>query len=130
MVKIMSLMLDTYAIIELFRGEEKGVKVKNLLRKDQDVYISVLSLFELGTVLEKEIGKDSSEDYIRSLETYYTVIDVDSKIAKSAVSLKRLYKLPAVDCLIYASAKFLSAKVVSGCKHFRSISKQKDVIII
>ena len=53
----MSLMLDTYAIIELFRGSKKGTEVKKLLEADDDIFMSVLSIYETGTVLEREIGK-------------------------------------------------------------------------
>jgi predicted nucleic acid-binding protein len=123
-------MLDTYALVELFRGGEKGLKVKKLLVKDNDIFVSVLSLFELGTVLDREIGEKRAEEYLRSIRTYYDLTDVDEKIALLACGLRRTYKLPAVDCMIYASAKTLSAKVVTGCKHFKKISRQKDVVII
>ena len=63
----MSLMLDTYAIIELFRGSEKGTEVKNLLEANDDIFMSVLSLYETGTVLEREIGIKRSKKYLRSI---------------------------------------------------------------
>ena len=129
-MKIMNLMLDTFAVIELFRGSDKGTRVKQLLEKNVTVYISVLSLFEIGTVLEREISKKSVREYVRSIETHYHVLDVNKDTANLAVDLRRDYKLPAIDCLIYAGARLKKAKVVSGCKHFKKISKQKDVMII
>ena len=123
-------MLDTYALIELFRGEKKGKMVKQLLTKKRPVFVSVLSLFELGYVLEKEVGEQRSRDYTRSIKTYYNVVDIDEKNAMNAIELKQKYNLPAVDCLIYSSARFHNAKVVSGCKHFREISREKDIIVI
>jgi predicted nucleic acid-binding protein len=126
----MNLMLDTFALIELFKGDAKGKKVKKLLQKKNDIYISVLSIFELGTVLEKQIGQKRVEEYLRSIQTYYHIVDLDSEIASSAIELRRNFNLPAVDCLIYSSARLTKAKVVSGCKHFKSISNQKDVIIV
>ncbi|MDI6856272.1 MAG: hypothetical protein QMD21_05770 [Candidatus Thermoplasmatota archaeon] len=47
-----------------------------------------------------------------------------------AVELKKEFKLPATDCLIYAAAKINNAKLLSGCPHFKKLSKQKDVIIL
>jgi predicted nucleic acid-binding protein len=126
----MSLVLDTYAILELFQGSEKGKKVKKLLEKEEEVYLSVLSIYELGTVLEREIGRKKSQEYLRSVETYYTILDVTYEVAKKAVEVRRNFKLPAIDCLIYASAFINESKVVSGCKHFREISHQKNVIVI
>jgi len=130
MVRIMSLMLDTYAIIELFRGGEKGTKVKNLLEKDVDVSISVLSLYETGTVLEREIGRKRTKNYLRSIQTYYNVIDINSEIALMAIDIRRNFKLPSIDCLIYATSRSLKSKLITGCKHFKEILKQKDILII
>ena len=123
-------MLDTYAIIELFRGSERGEKVKKLIEKEETIYLSALSLYETGTVLERQVGKKKALDYLRSIQTYYQILNIDQEIALKAMELKRDYKLPAIDCLIYASTRIKKAKVVSGCKHFKDISKQKDVIII
>ena len=130
MVRIMSLMLDTYAIIELFRGGEKGTKVKNLQLKDNDVSISVLSLYETSTVLEREIGRTRTEEYLRSIQTYYNIIDINKEIALTAVDLRRNFKLPSIDCLIYATSRSIRSKLITGCKHFKKISKQKDILII
>ncbi len=123
-------MVDTYAILELFRGNRKGVKVKKLLEKEHDVYISVLSLYEVGTVLDRQLGHNKAQDYLRSIQTYYTILDINQSIALKAVELRKKFKLPAIDCLIYASCKSKNAKVISGCKHFKEISSQKDIIII
>lgn len=123
-------MLDTYALIELFNGSHKGLKIKKLLEKEKDVYISALCLFELGYVLESRIGEINARDYLRSIRTYYKIIDVNEDISLKAVELKRDFKLPAIDCLIYATVKNVKGKIVSGCKHFKGIANQKDVIIV
>jgi len=126
----MNLMLDTYAIIELFRGSEKGNLVKTLLEDEKEVYVSALSLYETGTVLEREIGRKKSQEYLSSIETHFMIVDINQDIALNAVRIRSIFKLPAIDCLIYSSARIKNAKVVSGCKHFKLISDQKDVIIV
>ena len=130
MVRIMSLMLDTYAIIELFRGSEKGTEVKKLLESDDDISMSVLSLYETGTVLERDIGTKRTKKYLRSIQTHYDIIDIDKEIALSAVKLRRDFKLPSIDCLIYVSSRSIKANLIIGCNHFKEISDQKDIIII
>ena len=126
----MSLMLDTYAIIELFRGSKKGSEVKKLLEADEDIFMSVLSIYETGTVLEREIGRKRTKKYLRSIQTHYEIIDLDREIALSGIKLRRDFKLPSVDCLIYASSRSVKANLITGCNHFKEISKQKDIIII
>ena len=126
----MNLMLDTYAIIELFRGSEKGEHVKALLENEKEIFVSVLSLYETGIILEREIGRKNSQEYLSSIETHYMIVDLNQNIALNAVRIRSSFKLPAIDCLIYSSARTIDAKVVSGCKHFKLISDQKDVIIL
>jgi len=123
-------MLDTYAIIELFRGGEKGTIVKKLLMKADDISVSVLSLYETGTVLEREIGRKRSKKYLRSIQTFYNIVDLNQEIALLAVDIRRGFKLPSIDCLIYASSRLIDAKLITGCKHFKEIAKQKDIIIV
>ena len=126
----MTLLLDTYAVVELFLGSDKGQMVKEMLAEDPDVMISALTIYETGVFLERRIGKERTREYLISMEDHWEVIDVGPKVAYGAVELKRNFKLPAIDCMIYSSARLNEAKVVSGCRHFRSISDQSDVIIL
>lgn len=124
-------LLDSFAIIELLEGSEAGKKVRNVIQENEGhIFISTLSVYEVGTVVERNQGRDTMSEIIRSLSTYFQVVDVTLDVSQQAVDLKRSFKLPTVDCLIYASAKETGATVVSGCKHFRGISGQKDVMIL
>ena len=126
----MTLLLDTYAILELFSGSKIGLQVKELIENEDEILISSLTIYEAGTFIERKYGKEVSEEYLRSIEDNWSIIDVDREVARSAISLKMEFKLPMADCLIYASARKNNARIVSGCKHFRSISGQNDVIIV
>ncbi len=126
----MTLLLDTYAILELFSGSRIGLQVKELIENEDEILISSLTIYEAGTFLERRYGKEMSEEYLRSIEDHWSIVDVDREVARSAISLKMRFKLRMSDCLIYASARKNNARIVSGCKHFRSISDQNDVIII
>ena len=124
------MVLDTYALFLLFSGGEKGEKVRKILRKETNVFISVLSLYEIGTAITKQISRKKAEEYLRAIRVYYRILDVNEKTAMKAIELKRKHNMPAIDCLIYATAIMNNAKVVSGCKHFKGISGQRNVIVI
>ncbi|UCF08185.1 MAG: PIN domain-containing protein [Thermoplasmata archaeon] len=126
----MSLVLDTYALFQLFTGGDKGEKVRKLLRKETKVSISVLSLYEIGTAITKQISRKKAEEYLRSIRVYYRLLDVNEEIAMKAVELRRKHDIPAIDCLIYATAILNNAKVVSGCRHFREIPDRKNIILL
>ena len=126
----MSLVLDTFALFQLFTGGEKGEKVKKILRKETKVFVSVLSLYEVGTAITKQISRKKAEEYLRAIRVYYRILDVNEEIAMKAIELKRKHDMPANDCLIYATAIMNNAKIVSGCRHFKSISGQRNVIVV
>lgn len=130
MVRTMSLVLDTYALFHLFSGGEKGEKVRKLLRKETNVFVSVLSLYEVGTAITKKVNRKKAEEYLRAIRVYYRILDVNEDIAMKAIELNRKHNLPAIDCMIYATAIMNNAKVVSGCRHFKSISGQRNVIVV
>ncbi len=126
----MRLLLDSFALIEFFKGAPHGEKVKKYIEEGNEVFISVLSIYEVGYRIEQDYSKKQAEEYLKSLKTHYQIIDIDEKTALKAIEIKKEFKLPAIDCLIYATGKISNMKVVSGCSHFKSISKQKDVIIL
>ena len=124
-------LLDSFAIIELLEGSEAGKKVRKVIEENEShIFISALSVYEVGTVVERDQGRNKMVEVVRSLSTYFQVVDVTVDVSLHAIDLKRSFKLPTVDCLIYSSAKETGAVVVSGCKHFCGISGEKDVLII
>lgn len=126
----MKLLLDSFALIEFFKGGALGEQVKKLLEKSEDTIITVLNIYEVGYRIEQDYSKKQAGEYLKSLKMHYRIVSIDDEIAMKAIELRRDFKLPAVDCLIYAAAKINNAKVISGCPHFKMLSKQKDVIII
>jgi len=127
----MNYLIDSYAIIELVKGTNAGKVVRDLIEDPSaKLYISALSIYEVGTVLIRRYDQQMMQEVVRSLRNSYEIISVSSSISLQAIELKRSFRLPTVDCLIYATAKDLEATIVSGCKHFREIGNESDVLII
>ena len=125
----MKILLDSYALFEYYKGSDKGAEVRKLMKKNK-VLVSSICLYELLNTITIRYSKKEALDQYRSLTTHYKVVSIDDKVALSAYNIKRKHDMPMGDCLIYASAKGCGAKVVSGCKHFRKLKKERDVIII
>ncbi len=126
----MKLLLDSFALIEFFKGGALGEQVKKLLEKSEDIIITVLNIYEVGYRIEQDYSKKQAGEYLKSLKMHYRIVNLDDEIAMKAIELRRDFKLPTIDCLIYAAAKINNAKVVSGCSHFKKLAEQKDVIIL
>ena len=125
----MKVLPDTFAFIEFFNGTEKGKVIRKYLQKDE-VLLSSICIYEILYIIGKNYSKKKANEYYRSLKTHYEIVPVDENIATTAVDIKRKYNMPLADCLIYASAKENQAKVISGCKHFKKLKKERDVIIV
>lgn len=124
-------LIDSFAFIEFLEGNDIGRRVLDLLSDEaNDILISAISIYEIGIVVERNHGKSKMMEVVRSLTSGFHIMDITTETSLLAIELKREYKLPTADCLIYASAKETGAKVVSGCKHFKGIKEQVDVMII
>ena len=126
------ILLDTYALIEMFDGTKKGEKVKQLIQEagPDGVCVSALSLFETGYIIERRVGWERAQEFVWSIQNFYHVIELERRNCLAAIGLKRHFKLPALDCLIYSTARSKNVKIVTGCKHFKAIADQPDVIIL
>ncbi|ODS42197.1 MAG: hypothetical protein MSIBF_02345 [Candidatus Altiarchaeales archaeon IMC4] len=126
----MNLLLDSFALIEFFKGTEKGRVIKDMIESADKILISVLCIYETHYVIEGKCSKADADKYIESLEAVYDIRDIDQSMVMKALELRRKFRLPTVDCLIYATARLNNASVVSGCPHFKKIDGEKDVIVV
>jgi predicted nucleic acid-binding protein len=125
----MRILPDSYALIEFFKASKKGEQVKKHLKKGE-VILSPICIYEILYNIARYHSKKMAEEFHRSLKTHYEIVPVDEDIAVLAADIRRKNKMPMADCLIYATAKKSRAKVISGCSHFRSLKKERDVIIL
>ena len=125
----MRILPDSYALIEFFKGSKKGEQVRKHLRKGE-VILSPICIYEILYNIGKYHSKKMAEEFHRSLRTHYEIVPVDEDIAVLAAEIRRKYKMPMADCLIYATAKAHKARLISGCSHFKGLKKERDLIII
>ncbi len=130
----MEIVVDSYAWIELFRGSEKGVKVKELISNSTSVFVPDIVLTEIA---RKYIWEGYDENTVlQRLKWIVEVatpvqIDVEVAIAASKCYMemrnksKRLkLSSPSLsDGIILAVARIKEAKVVTGDKHFKDFEE-------
>ena len=130
----MEIVVDSYAWIELFRGSEKGVKVKELISNSTSVFVPDIVLTEIA---RKYIWEGYDENTVlQRLKWIVEVatpvqIDVEVAIAASKCYMemrnksKRLkLRSPSLsDGIILAVARIKEAKVVTGDKHFKDFEE-------
>lgn len=111
----MKTVFDTNILIEYFEGADLDFfeRVEELLKTRQSlvsrlVFIELFSSPDTKKRQEKRIRKFFSE--------YFTIVEIDEKIAEKTIALRKKYKLKTVDAIIAATAKVNDAKLLTRDK--------------
>lgn len=94
--------LDTNAIIYYVKGDERVVAViEDLVGSDYPIYVSVLTeaeLFSYSNLTDIEI------EHIDNLLRTISIIPLDSRLARLAGMVRRMYKAKLADSIIASTA--------------------------
>ncbi len=112
--------LDTNTIIYYLKDEQSAVKViDKIFAQNSIVYISVITELELlsfSNLTTNELNK--IEEFLQIV----AIIPLDSRLARMAANLRRLYKIKTVDSIIAATSLYTgSALVTRNIKDFQKI---------
>jgi|SRR3989344_6488064 len=121
--------LDTFAWIEYFQASKKGEIVKNLIENNK-IATPIIIFAELADAYLR-IGEELGErqNFIISKAT---IINLTTQAciegAKIKIEMRKTEKdFGLIDGIIYAIAKDLKAKLVTGDSHFKNA---KDVVML
>ncbi len=114
---IKSLFFDTYAFLEILKGNENYEKYSDVV-----VVATKLNLFELYLKIMRE---ESEENADKVFEKYYPFTkDFDGNVIKEAVKLKMQINkrdISMTDCIGYCFSKQLGIKFLTGDKVFENM---------
>jgi hypothetical protein len=112
--------LDTNAIIYYLKDEQSAVKViDKIFAQNSIVYISVITELELlsfSNLTTNELNK--IEEFLQIV----AIVPLDSRLARMAANLRRLYKIKTVDSIIAATSLYTGSTLVTrNIKDFQKI---------
>ncbi|MDY6865865.1 MAG: PIN domain-containing protein [Halobacteriota archaeon] len=122
-----NVLIDSSAWIEIFKGTQEGKKALEIIEKSDDVFTSVLNLYEIHRVIGDLESKKVPEDYINTIKTHTNVIDINEKIALSAAVIRLEYKISDIEALILATARVHNLKILTFNRSFNGI---EEVLLI
>lgn len=108
----MKLLLDTNVLIDLFNEQDYAVQLVPLLITKGPLYVSTITVAELGAGFTKEKAKF----FLPQLYELTAVLDVDRKIAELGGQFRYEYKRSITDCLIGATAIVEKCQLVTRNK--------------
>lgn len=126
-----SILIDTWAWIEMMRGSGQGDRVRTVIHNNPDLFISILTIYELRYRIEQLMDEASAISIISQITEHVEVIPVDNEIAMLGGMIKLgqckgKTKMGAVDCMILATARLHGLKILSGDKQFAGLEECLD----
>ncbi len=121
----MNYVIDSYAWVEYFRGTEKGKKLQKLLEQGYRFITPVCCVFELRSwALSENLDFARTLNVVRSVSVVESIRDADWEEAAEVrhKHRKNIKDFGLVDALIVVVQKRNNAKVVSGDRHFKTLS--------
>lgn len=123
--------IDAYAWIEYFNATKQGEKVKEIIEdKDNEIYTNPITLSELASSFERNNSSFSEEKEILLTLSKIMALDIAffEDTGKLHAQMKKQRKhMSMADVFVYASAKKLNGKVLTGDEDFRGL---KEVVMI
>jgi len=96
--------LDTNAILYYLKGDERAFPViEKVLSESSPVYVSVVTELEL---LSFSNSTEHEITLIEKLLTTVSIMSLDSRLARIAATLRRMYRLKTPDSIIAATSLF------------------------
>lgn len=120
--KTLTVLIDSWAWIEYFRGSEKGKKVIPYLESDGEIVVSALNIAEVYYTTLKRKGKETAKSQKDAIQKRCRVVDVNAEIAARGAEIKLEKKWGLADAIILATAEIEKAKLVTGDQHFKGIT--------
>lgn len=133
MLKKVSYLLDTSAILAFTDNEEGAGKVQEVLESAKNgelrAAISSMSIMELYYVTRQEVGEEAANQIIfltRSLPC--EELPLIGELILSAGSLKARYHISVADAWIAATAKFHGMVLLHKDPEFEPLKEELDVL--
>ncbi len=108
---------DSYALIELYKGNENYRKYKTA-----KVATSFFQLYEIYYSLRKEFSGEEVQEFFRFLQNF--CVELRFSLIPKAVEFRMKFKsndLSYADCLGYVMAKEFGIKFLTGDNQFRDL---------
>lgn len=113
--------VDTSAWIEWLAGSELGKTLGHQFPDKANCLVPTMVQLELSKWLLREVGEDAADQMVAYTQKC-VVVPLDTSIALLAAELHRQYKLTTADAIIYATARYCHARLLTCDGHFKDLS--------
>ena len=115
----MTVLLDSWAWIEYFKGTSYGKEAKKFIEGDEEILVSVINIAEVYGHFLRNKDEDAADSVIKFISKRSFIIPVITKIAINAAKIKYEKKWGLGDALIYATAEIHKIQIMTGDPDFK-----------
>lgn len=122
------LFLDTYALVEITRGSDKGRQALAALKFGNAILTGSANLYELWYLAAQAKGVGEADRAVLAIKSLVSSVSADDDVCLLAAKLKHAHagkKIGAVDFITAACAITHNATVLTGDAHFKEIAEAK-----
>ncbi len=113
-------LVDTSAWIEWLIGSLTGRELEPLIPRREELLVPTVVQLELAKWLTREVGEDKAEEVI-AFTQMCVVAELDTKVAIAAAEICAKHKLAMADAIIYATALYHGADLLTCNAHFNGL---------
>ncbi|MBI2445296.1 type II toxin-antitoxin system VapC family toxin [Candidatus Micrarchaeota archaeon] len=115
----MTLLVDSWAWLEVFKKGPKATLVTQQLKKSESVFVSAVSVFEVGRCMQRDLGDSSRMECMHVLLQKARVLPLTLEDSFTAFHVCKQHAFHATDALIYATAVNHDCQLLTGDPHFK-----------
>lgn len=123
----MTVLIDSWAWIEYFKGTRSGARVRTYIEGDEDAIVSAVNVAEVYRWFLKDHDEPAAEDGRSVLRARATIVPLDESIAVAAALARHVHRWGLGDAVVYATARARDARILTGDPDFK---KLPDTIFI
>lgn len=124
----MPYIVDTYAWLEYFRGTSTGMSIKDKIEAGDNITPTIV-LAELKRKFV-EWRRQDFDDKLAFIQENSQIVGLDGELAIMAGEIRAQKPVPnmgLVDCILLALARKFNVKVLTGDKHFKTLSEAEYI---
>ena len=120
------ILFDSFAILKYYQDETGADKVEKLLRSAQrglaKAFMSEINLGEVYYLTIRRIGLEPAKENLERLSNLpIKIISPSSELIMRVAEIKAQYAISYADCFAAATAKQLSASIITGDPEFKKV---------
>ena len=131
------IVLDSFAVLALFRDEPAAPLVQRLVESEEDVVLTALGVSEVLDHLVRILGADEDEAVLDVAQLSLTLpISVDLEVATQAGLLRARHyhrknrAVSLADCVAAVSAQLTIAQLASADPHVLDMCQEEGIAVI